>query len=111
MSTPELQETRHAAILLARGLFLGFVAGLMWGLPGVHWLLWIIAALGIFPFIFGLSAIAIAALVTRNVIGRSLDLHGRTYLVYALHAIILIGFLAIMVAVFVTGEALIRTLT
>jgi len=111
MSADALQEVRHAAILLARGLCLGFAAGVMWGVPDLHSFLWVIAALGIVPLLFAISAMAIAALTLRNVIGRALDLHGRILLIHALQGLILLGFLAIMVAMFLTGSRLIAALT
>lgn len=36
----EARELKHVAILLARGVGLAALAGVLWGLPELNWMFW-----------------------------------------------------------------------
>ena len=103
----EIRELKYVAILLARGVGLAAFAGILWGLPGINWIFWIAAALGIFPAIFAISVVAVAAAVARNILCRVFNLVKHPRVGFCIGAIFFVGFLGILVVVFIFGEDLV----
>ncbi|NNE89435.1 MAG: hypothetical protein HKN27_15305 [Silicimonas sp.] len=102
----EGQELKNVAILLSRGVGLAALAGVLWSLPEISRILWIAAALGIFPVVFAISVVAVAAAGARNILCRILNLVEHPRIGFCIGAMLLAGLLAVLVEAFFFGEAL-----
>ena len=102
----EGRELKYLAILFARGIGLAALTGVLWGMREVNWIFWITAVLGFFPAIFAISVTAIAAAVARNIVCRMLNIVTQPRLGFCIGAMLFVGFLAILVAVFVFVEGM-----